>query len=218
LATLAARKLILAIGSYERYVSICLPMKANSNKILNNMGICFGVVWVACFVINAACAATSVEGYCFGEFGSMPTIPNYQTTVVFGVFITMTSFICAYCLIKAWGELKQMRLRNTTGGSDLMIRRSAQYIMIICVMYYFSYIPTLMAAIFSVIESVPEMVKSVTRWFALFYQALYGTLNILAYAYMTPGYWQQLRKLFKVNKTHPEVGPNTLPLTNTTRV
>jgi len=124
----------------------------------------------------AASVTTNTAGYCFGEFGSLPPSPNIQTTVVFGVSISVTSFICTICLYKVLKELNKMQNRHTVTKDDGTIKRSAQYILLICLLFYISYVPTFVAVILDVVGSISSAVISATRWAAIIVQSLYGAL------------------------------------------
>ncbi|KAF6038425.1 hypothetical protein EB796_003261 [Bugula neritina] len=191
------RNCIFALASYERYIFICRPLSVSSNKVLNNLGICFVIIWVGSCVLMAVSLATGTENYCYGEFGVMPLKFNPQLDVVFGVCMTITCFICILCWFRAWKELKKMERRNTTGGDDLTVRRSAQYIMLMFVMFYLSYIPTILGVVFNQVGGLSQNLVSGTRWISNFYQSLYSILNVIAYILMTPGYRLHISSLFK---------------------
>jgi len=199
-ATYLARNLILVTGSYERYISICLPFNAQTNKVLNNLGACLGSIWIFSFIVMAVCLATDTRSYCFSAFGSMPMEYNTQTDVIFASSITITLATCVVLLFKTWKELRRMQQRNTARPDDLMVERSAQFILIICVTFYLLYVPAFLALVFDVIEALPRRLTIVTRWIAIYYQAFYGTLNTVVYIVMTPGYRSHIMRLLRVKK------------------
>jgi len=45
-STYLARNFIMVTGSYERYVSICRPFNVQTDKVLNNLGVCLGAIWI----------------------------------------------------------------------------------------------------------------------------------------------------------------------------
>ncbi|KAF6023580.1 hypothetical protein EB796_018112 [Bugula neritina] len=171
-----------------------------TNKVLNNLGACLGAIWIVSFIVMAVSLATDTRSYCFSVFGSMPMEYNTQTDVIFASFITITLTTCVILLFKTWKELKRMQQRNTARPDDLMVKRSAQYILIICVTFYLLYVPAFLAVVFDVIEALPRRLTIVTRWIAIYYQAIYGTLNIVVYIVMTPGYRSHIMRLLRVKK------------------
>jgi len=198
-ATYFARNLILVVGSYERYVSICLPFSVQTNKVLNNFGVCLGAIWIASLIVIGVPLASDTRNYCFSVFGSMPVEFNIPTDVVFASSITITLTMCVILLFKTWKELNRMQQRNAAGPDDLMVKRSAQYILIICVTFYLLYVPTVLAVIFNVIKALPKKPAIVTRWISIYYQAIYGTLNIVVYIVMTPSYRAHIMRKLRVN-------------------
>jgi len=200
LVTYFARNLILVTGSYERYISICRPFSVQTNKVLNNFGVCLGAIWIASLIVIGVPLATDTRNYCFSVFGSMPIEFNIQTDVVFASSITITLTTCVILLFKTWKELKRMQQRNTAGPDDLMVKRSARYILIICIIFYLLYVPAFKSVIFNVIESLPKKVAIVTRWISMFYQSVYGILNIFVYIVMTPGYRTHIMRILRVKK------------------
>ncbi|KAF6034015.1 hypothetical protein EB796_007677 [Bugula neritina] len=130
----------------------------------------------------------------------MPIEFNIQTDVVFASSVTITLTTCVILLFKTWKELRRMQQRNTAGPDDLMVKRSAQYILIICITFYLLYVPAFMSAIFNVIEVLPRKIAIVTRWMSMFYQSVYGILNIVVYIVMTPGYRTHIMRLLRVKK------------------
>ncbi|KAF6034014.1 hypothetical protein EB796_007676 [Bugula neritina] len=197
-STYFARNLILVTGSYERYVSICLPFNVQTNKVLNNLGACLGSIWIFSFIVVGVPLASDTRNYCFSVFGSMPIEFNIQTDVIFASSITITLTTCVILLFKTWKELRRMQQRNAAGPDDLMVKRSAQYILIICVTFYLLYVPTVLAVLFNNIGALPKKPAIVIRWVSIYYQAIYGTLNIAVYIVMTPGYRNHIKKILPV--------------------
>ncbi|KAF6034342.1 hypothetical protein EB796_007357 [Bugula neritina] len=207
-ATYFARNLILVTGSYERYVSICQPFNVQTNKVLNNLGVCLGTTWIASLIVMGVPLATNTRKYCFGVFGSMPMEFNTQTDVVFSSSITITLTICVVLLFKTWKELKRMQQRNAAGPDDLMVKRSAQYIMIICITFYLLYVPAFLSVILSLIEALPKGQANATRWISMFYQTVYGIMNIVVYIVMTPGYSAHILRILRIKNVRVQPSEN----------
>jgi len=193
-----ARNLILVTGSYERYISICRPFSVQTNKVLNNLGACLGTIWIVSLVVMGVPLATDTRNYCFSIFGSMPIDFNTQADMVFGSSITITLAACMILLFKTWKELRRMQKRATVGTDELIVKRSTQYILIVCTTFYLLYVPTFLSIISNAIEGLPKEIAIVTRWISIYYQAVYGTLNILVYIVMTPGYRTHIMRLLRV--------------------
>jgi len=163
--TFIARNFVLAIGSYERYISICRPYQKNTNKVVTNINLCTSLIWLISFILMTIVIATDFEEYCFGEFGAMPEKPNIQTSVTFAGSTTTAFVTSSICLSKVSKELKRMQSRSSVPGlDDLIVKRSAQYIMILSIALYLSYIPTVMSVISNSIDGALYSMGSLWRW------------------------------------------------------
>jgi len=152
-----ARLCILAIGSYERYISICHPFTVDSNKIVSNIKFCFCIVWITGLTLMTVVTVTDTGESCFGEFGAIPHGLNKQTSAVFGGSITMAFIISIFCSSKTWRELKRMQSRNTTPSQDdLTVKRYAQYILIISVAILLSYSQAVISVVFNSFDDAPK--------------------------------------------------------------
>jgi len=201
-----ARLAVLALSSYERYVSICRPLQSTSNKILDNFGVSFFVIWILSYGVVTPTVLVQVDLYCYGEFGALPIQINTATSIAYGVTILATFLTCSVCLYKVRVELKRMAERNVPGHDDENIKRSATYIMLTCALFYFSYVPTFISTPGYNLEALKGVVQALT-WGVLIYNACYGTLNIVIYICMTPGYRVHIRKLFKRRGSLSQVAP-----------
>jgi len=201
-----ARIYILAIGSYERYMSVCHPFSVNSNKLVNNIKVCLCIVWITGVILMTSVTLSNTEEYCFGEFGAIPAKLNKQTSIVFGISVTTAFISSAIYSSKTWKELKRMQSRNTVPAQDdLVAKRSAQYIIIASAALYLSYIQTVISAVFNGVGDVPIYLKYLVKWIFFFYMTFYSILNIVLYFLMIPGYRIHVLKLLKLK--NPAVRP-----------
>ncbi|KAF6041496.1 hypothetical protein EB796_000199 [Bugula neritina] len=205
-SSFVARNFVLAIGTYEWHISICHPLQVESNKIVNNMKLCVGAAWIISFVLLTIFILTDSAEYCFGEFGALIDKPNNQTKVAFAGSITTTFITSAICLSKVWRELQRMQSRNAVyTPDDLIVKRSAQYIRVVSIALYLSYIPTVMSAVFNSVDVISKSIRNMIRWIAYFYMTVSSISNVLLYFLMTPGYHIQVMKLLRLRT--PTVEP-----------
>jgi len=201
-----ARLAVLALSSYERYVSICRPLQATSNKVLDNFVVSIIVIWTISYGTVTLTILTKSDTYCYGQFGALPGQVDTATLITYSVIILATFLTCSVCLYKVRVELKRMAERNIPGHDDDSIKRSATYIMLICALFYFSYIPTLISTPGYSVKALKGVTQALT-WGVMIYNACYGTLNIVIYICMTPGYRVHIRKLFKCRGNLSQVAP-----------
>jgi len=198
---------ILAIGSYERYVSICHPYQVNLNKIVNNIKLCLGIVWILSFILATTVFVINPNEYCFNEFGAMPSNLNIKTSVAFSGSITITFFTSVICLSKAWRELKRMQSRSPVPApDDLLVKRSAQYIIIVAISLHLSYGIIVMSAVSNGFDNIARNFKYFVKWICYFYITVYSIFNVLLYFFLTPGYRAHAMNLLKLRR--PTVRPN----------
>jgi len=177
----------------------------NANKIVTNIKPCVGIAWIISFVLLAIAILTDTDKLCFGEFGALIDKPNNQTKAAFVMSITTAFVTSVICLSKVWKELKIMQSRSTVPGQDdLIVKRSAQYIMIVSIALYLSYIPTVMSAVFNSVDVIPKSTPNLVRWIAYFYMTLSGISNVLLYFFMTPGYRGHVMNLLRLKKPRLE--------------
>ncbi|KAF6019405.1 hypothetical protein EB796_022295 [Bugula neritina] len=181
-------------------------MQSTSNKILENFGVSAVVIWIISYGIVTSTILTQVDMYCYSEFAALPIEVNLATSITYGVIIFATFLACSICLYKVRKELKRMAERNVPGHDDESIKRSATYIMLICALFYFSYVPTLISTLGYNVMALEGVIRPLT-WGVLIYNACYGTLNIVIYICMTPGYRLHIRKLFKCRGSLSQVAP-----------
>jgi len=197
----------LAMGSYERHISICFPYQVTTNKIVNNMKGCLGIVWLISFALITTSIVTDTNEYCFSDFGAMPSKPNKQTSAAFAGSITIAFITSVICLSKTWRELKRMQSRSRVPAQDdLIVKRSAQYIVIVSITLYLSYIPTVISVMFNSFDNIAKNLKDFTRWISYFYTTVYNIFNVLVYFFITPGYRIHVMNLLKLKKS--TVRPN----------
>lgn len=98
--SLFARNSVMAIGSYECYISMCHPFQVSTNKVVNNMKLSLGIVWIFTFILTIIVVATETAEYCFGEFGAISSKLSNHAKVVSDRSVTMTLVIFAICLSK----------------------------------------------------------------------------------------------------------------------
>ncbi|KAF6038147.1 hypothetical protein EB796_003542 [Bugula neritina] len=101
-----------------------------------------------------------------------------------------------------------MAERNAPGHDDEKIKMSATFILLVCALFYFSYVPQVLVIVIKSISVTKEVTQALT-WGVLIYNACYGTLNIVIYICMTPGYRVHIRKLFKCRGSLSQVAPAT---------
>jgi len=192
------RNSCFALGSYERYISLCQPFKVSSDKILNNFGLCISIIWITNIIITSVTIAINTPPSCISDFGAIPTQTTVAAMVYFFLNTNLTFAICMVCLCKSWKELKRMQRSNTFGNSDdILVKRSSQYIMLICAMLYLSYVPTFLGIVF---DMVTVSLAFTIRWVAFFYQPIYGITNVIVYICMTPGYRNHAMNLLRWKK------------------
>jgi len=185
-----------ALGSYGRYISLCQPFKVSSDKILNNFGLCISLIWITNIVTMSVTVAINTLPSCISDFGAIPTQTTVAAMVYFFLNTNVTFAICMVCLCKSWKELKRMQRSNTFGNSDdILVKRSSQYIMLICAMLYLSYVPTFLGIVFDMVS----LAFTIT-WVAFFYQPVYGITNVIVYICMTPGYCIHAMNLLRWKK------------------
>lgn len=202
-----ARNLVLAIGCYERYVSICHPYQVNSNKIVNNIKLCLGTAWTISFILMTITIVTDTTEYYFSVVGALPGEPNKQTSIVFGGSLTITFITSAICLSKALRELMRMQSRSAVPAQDdLIAKRSTQYITIVSITHHFSYIPTILSVVCNSVDDIPNSTGDLVRWIFFYYMVMYSIFNVVLYFIMTPGYRIHVMNLLMFKKS--TVRPN----------
>ncbi|KAF6038893.1 hypothetical protein EB796_002800 [Bugula neritina] len=171
------------------------------------MKLFLGLIWIFTFALTTIAIGTDFADYCFGEFGAIPSEPNKLTSFFFGGSITAAFVTSAICLSKAWKELKRMQSRNAAPGQDdLIVKRSAQYIMIVFITLYLSYIPTIISVVCNSVDAIPNSLGYLARWISFFYVTFFSILNTALYFFMTPGYRVHVMNLLKLRNA--TVRPN----------
>lgn len=197
-----AKNFVLAIGSYGRYISICFPYQIDTNKITSNIKLCLGLVWITSSVLMTIVIGTYTKEYCFGEFGAIPAKPNMQASVAFLGSIITALLAFAICLPKTWREFKRMQLRSAASAQDdLVVKRSAQYIIVASIAHYLSYLPTVVLLVCNNFDDIPNSLVSSLRWISYFYMTMYSIFNVVFYIFMTPGYRVHVMNLLRLKKT-----------------
>jgi len=186
LATTAVRNFVLAVASYERYVKICLPLTAE-DKLLCHLGWVMAVVWAACYGVSLPVFLTDLDDVCYGDF-TMAGILNLQSIIVSIILLTVPAGITFVCLFKVGRELKQMMGKHDIPGFNSEAHTAGRYIILICLLFYSSYTPSILAIALNYSDHVSNDTVGALNWASFLVQSLYGTLNIVIYVYMTRGY------------------------------
>jgi len=207
LVSFVARNFVLAIGSYERYISICHPYQVNTNKIVTNMRLCLGIVWIISFILLTISIITDYAEFCFSELGAILNENNKQTKIAFGGSVTAAFITSVICLSKVWKELKRMQSRSTVPAQDdLIVKRTAQYIIIVTITIYLSYFITIIAVVCNGVDNLQDYLKKLLKWIAYYFMTFNVIFTVMLYICMMPGYFVDVKNMLKLRKA--TVSPN----------
>jgi len=206
-AATAVRNGILALGSYERYVMICTPLVSETNRVIKKFPIFLGLVWIVSFVLGAILGVLPTIKVCVGRFGSYPENPLFANTIIICITLTVPAIIIGVCSFKVIREFQRMKPRNNTNADDAM-KSAGKYIMLTCLLFYLSFIPSFAGIFTNAFDQVDPNVFSSILWTFLIGQSLYGAVNVFMYIYMVAGYRAHLKKLICCCKRHNNVAPN----------
>ncbi|KAF6033472.1 hypothetical protein EB796_008222 [Bugula neritina] len=198
LAITAIRNFVLAIASYERYVKICTPLEVENNKLLNHLGWSMAVIWVVCYGLTIPAYVTDIEDICFGNFTLSGKL-GLQNIFVSMLLLTVPAVITFTCLFKVWRELKRIIERDAAKDGSLEAQIAGRYVLLVCLLFYFSYAPQILATILNYFRYISLDTVKVLNWVSVLSQSVYGTLNIIIYVSMTKGY--RVHVLTIVSKT-----------------
>ena len=116
---------VFAMASMEKYLAICKPFSYGSFVIVRRLPVNFVIVWL--YVISISTVSAFIVG-----LDLIPGVRNIEMTVLWtSVLAVAPSLLSGTLLIKAYGELRRMRIRSQSSSEDDDKTKAAMYLIII---------------------------------------------------------------------------------------
>jgi len=211
--TMILRNSVLALASYERYVAICTPFKYATNKVVQHLAVGYIIIWVASLVISVIINFIDIIQYCIYDLGLTQPKQSLLVSVIQFPLFGVPAVITVVTLGKVGVELKRMSRRAIQPAEDEELKKAGKYVLLTSILFYLSFFPTLAGMVVRRLGKQPEAQSGLVDISGFIVQGVYGTLNVILFAYLNPSYIQQIRKLLKCrlgNSVTPQVDPMQL--------
>ena len=188
-----SRVYILALAAWERIVAMCYSQDYQTHVLVSRNMVCIASMWL--FVT----AAVFLRDFIFNETHCLTAIlgvGNYYAVepkaIIFTLMLIPTLVIGVLVVILARKQRGVQGLIDAGEQSTILRQNYAdtKYVLILCVLFYISYLPTLMSFVLLFLK----IKFLVFNWVIVLMFAIYGVGNIALYGVLSQAYQQQILK------------------------
>ena len=189
-----SRLSVLAVASYERYLTICCPIedeKVCGMKRHSQVKVMLTCLWIVPFFVPFIKNFIFREHLCLWALFGPGILGAPHSGIIVTIYVLFLILFIISCSIRVLVSLRKLQQQTTSDDANYVARKAAHYIIIINVAHFICLIPAYSSLI---IMSFGVSVIS-TRWVVHFAYSLYGIFNVVIYGWLMQPYRQFVKNV-----------------------